>query len=181
MSPCMEGVSCLGCSLLPFSSSCKSFLRWDTQNCKQSYCCQRTRDFMNWLNGIFCFALNSFPLILCNPNSFSVCFRALWCWTCHRSLLFYLLLFKADRMNTYLHSRKLSEWQTWIFKTLNLLIYVLFRECFRLCPKICGVRFFGLLPLPTVIGYDRNCREKNVVIPWTINLCDNSESSRCGS
>ena len=100
------------------------------------------------------------------------------CWTCHLSLWVYL--FKADRMNTCLHIIKLSEWQTWIFKTSNLFVCVLL-ECFILCPKKCGVRFFGSLLLPTVIGYDKTCQEKNYVMPWNINLHDNSESSRCES
>lgn len=45
--------------------------------------------------------------------------------------------------------------------------------------KYVELDFFGFLPLPTVIGYDKTCQEKNVIIPWTIDLHDNSESSRC--
>lgn len=79
-------------------------------------------------------------------------------------------------------SIKLSERQSWIFKTtLNLLVFVFFSECFRLCPKICGDRCFSFLPLPTMIGYDKTCQEKNGFILQTISLHGNSEESSGGT
>lgn len=122
-----------------------SFLRWETQTARSLTSANAPWTFYIGLmifSALLWILFLSFYAIL---MAFLTASEHWACWTCHHSLWFYLLLFKEDKINTCLCSIKLLEWQTWIFKTtLNLLIYVLLRECFRLCPMICGVRFFWL-------------------------------------